>query len=80
MKREKREKKDGSKGQSWTDKTFHSFRHTTNTLLAEADIPYEVRKDITGHSSSSMNERYTHRAASTLAAALQRAINLTSPP
>ncbi len=80
VKREKREKKDGSKGQSWTDKTFHSFRHTTNTLLAEADMPYEVRKDITGHSSSAMNERYTHRAASTLADVLQRAITDTIAP
>jgi integrase len=74
VERQKREKTPGSKGQSWTDKTFHSFRHTTNTLLAEAGIPYEVRKDITGHSSAAMNERYTHRAASTLATALQRAI------
>ncbi len=80
VERTKREKVAGSKGQSWTDKTYHSFRHTANTMLAEAGIPYEIRKDITGHSSAAMNERYTHRAASTLANALKRAINLPSPP
>lgn len=73
--RQKREKAEGSKGQSFTDKTFHSFRHTTNTLLAEAGVPYEVRKDITGHSSAAMNERYTHRSASSLAEVLKRAIS-----
>lgn len=78
--RQKREKAEGSKGQSFTDKTFHSFRHTTNTLLAEAGVPYEVRKDITGHSSAAMNERYTHRAASTLADVLKRAITDTIAP
>lgn len=72
--RVKREKIEGSKGQSFTNKTFHSFRHTTNTLLAEAGVPYEIRKNITGHSSAATNERYTHRSASTLAAVLKRAI------
>lgn len=77
VQRQKREKAEGSKGHSFTDKTFHSFRHTTNTLLAEAGVPYEVRKDITGHSSAAVNERYTHRTASTLADVLQRAISPT---
>jgi integrase len=70
-----REKTPDSKGHGFTNKTFHSFRHTTNTLLAEADVPYEVRKDITGHSSAGMNERYTHRSASKLAEVLKRAIS-----
>jgi integrase len=75
--RERREKDPTSKGRGFTNKTFHSFRHTTNTLLDEADVPYEVRKDITGHSSARQNERYTHRSASKLAAVLQRAISAT---
>jgi integrase len=73
--RDRREKLADSKGRGFTNKTFHSFRHTTNTLLAEAGVPYEVRKDITGHSSAAMNERYTHRSASSLAAVLKRAIS-----
>jgi len=73
--RERREKKADSKGRGFTNKTFHSFRHTTNTLLDEADVPYEVRKDITGHSSARQNERYTHRSASKLAEVLKRAIS-----
>jgi integrase len=75
--RERREKDPNSKGRGFTNKTFHSFRHTTNTLLDEADVPYEVRKDITGHSSARQNERYTHRSASKLAAVLKRAISDT---
>lgn len=75
--RERREKQADSKGRSFTNKTFHSFRHTTNTLLDEAGVPYEVRKDITGHSSARQNERYTHRSASQLAAVLKRAISST---
>lgn len=73
--RERREKDPSSKGRGFTNKTFHSFRHTTNTLLDEADVPYEVRKDITGHSSARQNERYTHRSASKLAEVLKRAIS-----
>ena len=73
--RERREKEDGSKGRGFTNKTFHSFRHTTNTLLEEAGVPFEVRKDITGHSSVRQNERYTHRSTSKLAEALKRAIS-----
>jgi integrase len=75
--RERREKDPASKGRGFTNKTFHSFRHTTNTLLDEADVPYEVRKDITGHSSARQNERYTHRSASKLASVLKRAISDT---
>lgn len=73
--RVKREREEDSKGRSFTDKTFHSFRHTTNSLLAEAGITDDVRRKITGHSSTAMNQIYTHLAASTLANALKRAIS-----
>lgn len=78
--RERREKQADSKGRGFTNKTFHSFRHTTNTLLDEANVPFEVRKDITGHSSARQNERYTHRSASKLAEVLKRAISDTLAP
>jgi len=40
--------------------TFHSHRHTLNTLLRSAGVPdYKIRL-ITGHREASMTERYTH--------------------
>ncbi len=58
---------------------FVAMLSTTQAADTPAAILSDYRKDITGHSSAAMNERYTHRAASTLANALKRAINLPSP-
>lgn len=73
--RERREKVEDSKGQTWTNKTFHSFRHTTNSLLANAGISDDVRLKILGHTTTKMNLTYTHMEAATLKAALQKAIS-----
>lgn len=75
LKREKREKTEGSKGQSWTNKTFHSFRHTTNSLLANAGISEDIRRKITGHTTTKMNQVYTHMDTKTLQEALQKAVS-----
>lgn len=72
--RAKRDKEEGSKGQSWTNKTFHSFRHTTNSLLANAGVSDDVRKKILGHTTTKMNLRYTHLEVKTLAEALKLAL------
>lgn len=40
--------------------TFHSLRHTTNTILRSAGIPDAKVRMITGHRDESMTERYTH--------------------
>lgn len=40
--------------------TFHSLRHTTNTILRSAGIPDSKIRMITGHRNESMTERYTH--------------------
>lgn len=72
--REVRAKKEGSKGQTWTNKTFHSFRHTTNSLLANAGVSDDVRRKLLGHASTQMNARYTHMQVATTAEALQKAI------
>ena len=75
LKREKREKLEGSKGQSWTNKTFHSFRHTTNSLLANAGISDDIRRKITGHTTTKMNTIYTHMESKVLQDALQKAVS-----
>jgi integrase len=41
--------------------SFHSLRHTFNSILANAGIPEETRMALTGHTSRAMNQRYTHR-------------------
>lgn len=40
--------------------TFHSLRHCFNTLLADEDFSVQERMETLGHSSASVNERYTH--------------------
>jgi len=39
---------------------FHSLRHTFNTLMADAGVSIELRAKLTGHSTVTMNDRYTH--------------------
>jgi integrase len=72
--RERREKEDGSKGQTWTNKTFHSLRHTCNSLLANAGVSQEIRRHILGHASSRVNDGYTHLEMQTMADALKKAM------
>lgn len=40
--------------------SFHSLRHTTNTILRSAGIADSKVRMITGHRQESMTERYTH--------------------
>jgi hypothetical protein len=61
------------KGRSFHSLTFHSTRHTCNTLLANAGIPFEVRKLITGHADLATNITYTHLDDSTKGKALTKA-------
>lgn len=70
-----RKKDKGSKGKGFTNKTYHSFRHTTNSLLANAGVNDDVRRMILGHASTEMNTRYTHLETSTTTAALEKAIS-----
>jgi len=45
---------------NFTKRTFHSLRHSFNSVLANAGVAEEVRMKLTGHSSKAMNTRYTH--------------------
>jgi integrase len=38
----------------------HTLRHTFNTWLARAGVSQEVRARLVGHSTGTMNDRYTH--------------------
>ena len=61
------------KGRAFHSLTFHSTRHTCNTLLANAGIPFEVRKMITGHADLATNITYTHLDDQTKHKALKKA-------
>lgn len=50
----------------FSKRTFHSLRHSFNSVLANAGVSEEVRMKLTGHSSKAMNTRYTHLEINTL--------------
>ncbi len=68
------------KGHSFNSLSFHSTRHTCNSLLANADVPFELRKQITGHAKLATNIIYTHYKDATKAAALSKAFQQKTTP
>ena len=64
----------GEKGRAFNSKTFHSTRHTCNSALANAGVPSDIRRLITGHADDRTNERYTHLADATKAQALVKSL------
>ena len=40
--------------------SFHSLRHSFNSILANKDVSGEIRQKLTGHTSDEMNQKYTH--------------------
>jgi integrase len=62
----------GKKGRSVSTLSFHSFRHTLTSIMANAGVPVEVRQKFTGHASAEMNQHYTHHEIATLRAAVEK--------
>jgi integrase len=58
------------KGRQFKTLGFHSLRHTFVSELANADVPADVRRQISGHSDEKIHERYTHLALETKRRAL----------
>lgn len=60
-------------------KSFHSFRHTTNTILGERGVTEDFRNQLLGHAGRSTNSRvYTHAYDDTyLREAVQRLTSIT---
>ena len=63
---------EGGVGRKFRSLTFHSLRHTFNSLLANAGVDQEVRQKLTGHASAAMNARYTHLELKTMRAAISK--------
>lgn len=60
------------KGRGFMDKTFHSWRHTTNSLLVDAGVDQRVRQLICDHDSTKISNQYTHASVETMARALEK--------
>lgn len=60
------------KGRTINTLSFHSLRHSFNSIMANAGVSQEVRQKLTGHSSAEMNKRYTHHELDSLRAAIQK--------
>lgn len=61
-------------GRGITDKTFHSFRHTINSLMVDAGIDQRVRQLVCDHDSTRVSNNYTHASIQTMADAIKRAV------
>jgi integrase len=57
-------------GRKFRKLSFHSLRHTFNSVLANAGVDQEVRQQLTGHASAEMNKRYTHLELKTMRSAI----------
>lgn len=72
--REKVSSRGGNKGRDQKRNrnalNFHSLRHTGNSLLANAGVGRELRKSLTGHTSESVHDGYTHLEVEARRAAL----------
>ena len=53
------------------DLTFHDLRHTWSTRAAECGVNETVRRDILGHSSSTITGDYTHSTPASRIAAME---------
>lgn len=63
-------------GRGVTDKTFHSWRHTTNSLLLDAGVDQRVRQLICDHDSTKVSNNYTSASIQTMAKAIGKLTNL----
>jgi len=51
--------------------SYHSLRHSFNSILANSGVPQELRMKLTGHSSKEMNAGYTHHEMAVIRGALE---------
>ncbi|MEO7098037.1 MAG: hypothetical protein ABI162_01660 [Luteolibacter sp.] len=53
-------------------RSAHSLRHSLTSVLANLDVPEEIRRRIVGHESAEVHAGYTHHERETLARALEK--------
>ena len=60
----------GKGTRNFARRTFHSLRHSFSSALANAGVSEEIRMKLTGHRSSDIHQKYTHRDSASLKAAI----------
>ena len=60
--------------------SFHSLRHTFNSIMANEGVASEIRQKLTGHASEEVHRRYTHHDLETLRKAVEVLPSLASAP
>ncbi|NQX00885.1 site-specific integrase, partial [bacterium] len=53
-------------------RSYHALRHSLTSALANADVPEDIRRQITGHDSPETHRIYTHTLNETLARAVEK--------
>jgi len=56
----------GSKGRSFSLRSFHSLGHSFVSALANSGVSIELRRRLTGHASDEMHSIYTHHEIETI--------------
>jgi len=64
--------KTGKAGRNVSRLSFHSFRHSFTSALANAGVPAEVRQKLTGHLDDKSHTLYTHHEFATIREALEK--------
>jgi len=67
-------------GATVSAKSFHSFRHSQVSFLANAGVAQEVRQQFTGHSSDVTHQGYTHLELETLRSAVGELPDINQAP
>jgi integrase len=67
-------------GRQMKQLSFHSLRHTAASRLANSGVSIDTRKNILGHTSDFIHEKYTHSDLSRETAAISRQPSLLSSP
>jgi integrase len=56
----------GTKGRSFSLRSFHSLRHSFISALANSGVSSELRRRLSGHASEEMHAVYTHHELETI--------------
>jgi integrase len=63
-------RKRNESGRSVYSHSFHSLRHSFSTILANNNVPEDVRMRLTGHTTRSVHQKYTHHDLEVFRAAI----------
>ena len=74
---EKRLEPAGGGGRGRNNLSFHSFRHSLNSVMANAGVAQEVRQKLLGHRDADTHKVYTHLDFPSLRAAIEAVPSLT---